>query len=77
MGIKSKTIVRRELFDSLNLPEEFIIREYKKALAEKGIKISSSEVPYGDMIWLGQQGKVVRLEKKRHGISVFKIIKRE
>lgn len=78
MGIiKTKTIVRRELFDYLNLQEEFMIRDYRKALEEKGIKISSSTIAYGDMIWLEKKGNVVRLEKKIRGISVFKTIKRD
>lgn len=75
--IKTKTMVRRELFDSLNLPEEFLIRDYKKAIEEKGINVLNSSVLYADMIILQKKGKVARLEKKRRGISVFKIIKRE
>lgn len=73
--IKTKTMIRRELFDSLNLSEEFMIRDYRKALEEKGTKMSSSAIAYGDMIWLGKKGKVVKLEKKRRGTSLFKIIK--
>lgn len=70
-------MARKELFDSLNLPEEFLIRDYRRAVEEKGIKISNSSMLYGDMIMLQKKGKVTRLEKKRRGITVFKIIKRE
>lgn len=75
--IKTKTMIRRELFGSLNLPEEFMIRDYRKALEEKGINISSNTMLYMDMILLQKKGNVVRLEKKRRGISVFKTIRRE
>ena len=70
-------MARKELFDSLNLPEEFLIRDYRRAVEEKGIKISNSSMLYGDMIMLQKKGKVTRLEKKIRGITVFKIIKRE
>jgi hypothetical protein len=77
MGAIRKTWARRELFDSLNLPEEFLIRDYRRAVEEKGIKVSNSSMLYGDMIMLQKKGKVVRLEKKRRGITVFKIIRKE
>lgn len=75
--IRTKTVARRELFDSLNLPEEFLIRDYRKAIEQKGVNISNSSVLYADMIILQKKGKVARLEKKRRGISVFRIIRLE
>ena len=48
--IITKTWARRELFDSLNLPEEFLIRDYRRAIEEKGIKVSNSSILYRDMI---------------------------
>lgn len=75
--MKKDAIAREELFDSLNLPEEFVIKDYRKALEEKGIKISNNTILYGDMLQLQKEGKVAIFEKKRRGISIFKIIKKE
>ena len=75
--MKKGTVAREELFDSLNLPEEFVIKDYRKALEEKGIKISNNTILYGDMMQLQKEGKVAIFEKKRRGTSIFKIIKKE
>ena len=74
---KATTMERRELFDSLNLPNKFMIRDYRKALAERGVIISNSAMPYDDMDWFEKEGKVRRLEKGSRGISIFEITKKE
>ena len=75
--IRSRAQTRRELFYFLDLPEEFIIKDYKKALEEKGIEITNSAMPYDDLTWLEEKGKVVRLHKNEKNKTVFKKVRKE
>lgn len=67
---------RRGLFDFLNLPEEFVISDYKKALEENGVKITNTAMPYDDMKWLEKRGKIIKLTEKRNGKAIYKILKK-
>lgn len=67
---------RRGLFDFLNLPEEFVISDYKKALEENGVKITNTAMPYDDMKWFEKRGKIIKFAEKRDGKTVYKILKK-
>jgi hypothetical protein len=66
---------RRELLESLDLPETFVIKDYKKALEKKGIIVTNTAMPYDDLDWLEKQGKVVRVGKGGRGAVSFRIKK--
>lgn len=68
------TLKRRELFDSLDLPEEFLVKDYIEAIEKNGIKISNSAMPYDDLRWLTKQGKVKMVKKTERGVTTYKII---
>ena len=72
----SSTATRRGLFDFLNLPEEFVIRDYKKALEENEIKVTNTAMPYDDLNWLEKKGKVIKLAEKKNNKTVYKILKK-
>ncbi len=74
--IKNETVRRRELFDFLDLPERFVVKDYKKALAERGIITTNIAMPYDDLYFLERQGKIVRVEKSGGHIA-FMVKKRE
>lgn len=74
--IRSSTATRRELFHFLNLPEEFTIRDYRKALEENGIKITNTAMPYDDLNWFGKKGKVIKLDEKINNKIVYKRLKK-
>jgi hypothetical protein len=69
------TLKRRELFDSLDLPEEFLVKDYIEGIEKNGIKISNSAMPYDDLKWLAKQGKVKMVNKTERGVTTYKIIK--
>jgi hypothetical protein len=69
------TLKRRELFDSLDLPEEFLVKDYIEGIEKNGIKISNSAMPYDDLKWLAKQGKVKMVNKTERGVMTYKIIK--
>ena len=75
--IRTNAQGRRELFDFLNLPEEFIIKDYKEALEEKGIKITNTAMPYDDLVWLQEKGKVIKLDKNENNKITYKKVKKE
>ena len=75
--VRTKARERRELFDYLNLPEEFTIKDYKKALEEKGINITNTAMPYDDLVWLAEKGKVTKLDKNENNKTVFKKVKKD
>lgn len=74
--VRSSVARRRGLFDFLNLPEEFMISDYKKALEENEIKITNTAMPYDDMRWFERKGKVIKLTEKRDNKTVYKILKK-
>ena len=74
--IRSSTAARREIFDFLNLPEEFMIRDYIKALEENGIKITNTAMPYDDLNWFEDKGKVIKLDEKKNNKAVYKRLKK-
>jgi hypothetical protein len=69
--MKSEAVKRRELFDSLDLQERFVVKDYKEALEKKGIVITNTAMPYDDLERLAKQGKIVRIEKGERGVVVF------
>ena len=74
--LRSSAAARRGLFDFLNLPEEFTIIDYRKALEENGVKITNSAMPYDDLNWLGKKGKIIRLSEKINNKTTYKILKK-
>lgn len=70
------TLKRRELFDSLDLPEEFLVRDYIEVIEKNGIKISNTAMPYDDLKWLTKTGKVKMLKKTERGVTIYKKIKK-
>ncbi len=74
--VRSSVARRRGLFDFLNLPEEFAISDYKKALEENEIKITNTAMPYDDMRWFEKKGKVIKLTEKRDNKTIYKILKK-
>lgn len=74
--LRSSAVARKGLFDFLNLPEEFTIIDYKKALEKNGVKITNSAMPYDDLNWLGKKGKVIKLAEKKNNKTVYKILKK-
>lgn len=70
------TLKRRELFDSLDLPKEFLVRDYIDAVEKNGIKISNSAMPYDDLRWLAKKGKVEMIKKVDHGVVSYRMIKK-
>ncbi len=74
--LRSSAAARRGLFDFLNLPEEFIISDYRKALEDNGVKITNTAMPYDDLEWLGKKGKVIKLNEKRNNKTTYKILKK-
>lgn len=76
MSITTKSRARRELFDFLNLPEEFTTKDYEKALEEKGVKVTNSAMSNDDLRRLGEKGKVVMIEKRKIGRHITGIYKR-
>lgn len=75
--ITNETMRRRGLFDSLNLPETFLIKDYKKALEDIGVKITNSAMPYDDLNYFEKQGKIVRIGRGGHGAVSFTTKKKE
>lgn len=69
--IMSEAMKRMELFDSLNLPETFLIKDYKKALEEIGIKTTNTAMPYDDLDRLEKRGKITRIGKGARGAVSF------
>lgn len=67
---------RRQLFDTIVLPEKFRARDYKEAIEEKGIKITNEAMPYDDLNWLEEQGKIVRIDKEKRGQRFYKLVKK-
>ena len=70
------TLRRRELFDSLDLPKEFLARDYIYAVEKNGIKISNSAMPYDDLKWLAKKGKVEMMKKNDRGIITYRLIRK-
>lgn len=75
--IREATIERRQLFDTLDLTEEFRARDYVKALEDKGIKITNDAMPYDDLKRLEKQGKVTSLAKREYGPRIYKKAKKD
>lgn len=77
---KSRTrrefIIRRQLFDTINLPENFRASDYVKAMEKMGIKITNEAMPYDDLEWLEKQGKISRIDKMGHGRCFYKLAKK-
>lgn len=69
------SLKRRELFDSLDLPEEFLVNDYTEAVERTGIKIPNSRVSRDDLKWFEKKGKVEMIRKTDRGLSVYKKIK--
>ena len=74
--IKRETIKRRQLFDTIYLPEEFRAADYVKAIEEKGIKFTNEAMPYDDLRWLEKQGKVIKLDKEKNGPRFYRLVKK-
>lgn len=74
---KSEAVRRMGLFDSLNLPERFLIKDYKNALEEIGIKSTNTAMPYDDLERLEKQGKIARIGKGEKGAVSFLKKKKE
>lgn len=74
--VRSSAAARRGLFDFLNLPEEFTIIDYRKALENNGVKITNSAMPYDDLDWLGKKGKVIKLADKKNNKATYKRLKK-
>lgn len=68
------TLKRRELFDSLDLPKEFLVRDYIEAVEKNGIKISNSAMSYDDLRWLAKKGKIEMIKKIDHGVVSYILI---
>lgn len=68
------TLKRRELFDSLDLPEEFLVKDYIEAIEKIGMKVSNSAMPYEDLRWLSKKGKVALVKKTERGAIIYRII---
>lgn len=66
------TLKRRELFDSLDLPEEFLVKDYLEAIEKHGIKISNSAMPYDDLKWFVKKDKVKMIKKTERGVTIYK-----
>lgn len=69
------SLKRRELFDSLDLPEEFLVSDYTEAVEKHGIKVPNPRVSRDDLKWFVKKGKVEMIGKIDHGASVYKLIK--
>lgn len=69
------TLKRRDLFDSLNLPEEFLVSDYTEAIEKNGIKIPNSRISRDDLKWLEKMGKVKYNGKNDRGAIIYKLIK--
>ena len=74
---RTKTQARREIFDFLNLPEEFIIKDYREALEKNGIKITNTAMPYDDLVWLQEKGRVIKIGKNEYNKITYKKMKKE
>lgn len=70
-NMKNEAVKRRELFDSLDLQERFVIKDYKKALEKMGIVTTNTAMPYDDLECLAKQGKIVRMGKGERGAVTF------
>ena len=75
--IRDETAKRRNLFDSLNLKETFVIKDYKDALEKKGIVVTNTAMPYDDLDRFVKQGKIIRIGKGERGKITFMIKKKE
>lgn len=69
--IKYESMKRRGLFDSLDLQEKFMVKDYKKALEKKGVITTNTAMPYDDLEWLEKQGKIIRIGKNKRGAVEF------
>ena len=65
-SVRDKTLARRELYDLLDLPEKFVIKDYREAIEKQGIKITNTAMPYDDLEWLEKKGKVIKLGKSEN-----------
>lgn len=70
------TLKRRDLFDSLNLPEEFLVSDYTEAIEKNGIKIPNSRISRDDLKWLEKMGKVKYNGKNDRGAIIYILIKK-
>jgi hypothetical protein len=71
----TNTLERRKLFDSLDIPEEFLVRDYTEAVEKNGLKISNQRMSRDDLRWLEKKGKIEMIRKTDHGAHVYKKIK--
>ena len=72
-----ESLKRRELLDSLNLPEEFLVNDYTEAIEKNGIKITNARVSRDDLKWFEKKGKVKMIRKADRGASVYILIKND
>lgn len=72
--VSHNTSERRALFDCLDLPDKFTIRNYIDALEKKGVHITNTAMPYDDLNYFEKKEKIKELEKKGHGIKTWKKI---
>jgi hypothetical protein len=70
------TLKRRELFDSLDLPKEFLVRDYIEAVEKNGINFSNSAMPYDDLKWLAKKGKIEMIKKIDSGTVSYRILRK-
>lgn len=70
--LRQDAVRRRELFDSLTLQETFSVEDYRKAIEEKGIVVTNSAMPYDDLKWLTEKGKIERASIGKRGKIAFK-----
>src|SRR3989304_73778 len=69
--IITNTLKRREMFDSLELSDEFLVKDYVEAVEKKGLKITNAAMPYGDLKWLTKKGKIKLVRKIGRGLSIY------
>lgn len=75
--VKYESMKRRGLFDTLDLQETFMVKDYKKALEKKGVIATNTAMPYDDLEWLEKQGKIIRIGKNKRGAVKFMIKRKE
>lgn len=77
VSVLKRTLERRSLFDSLDLPEEFTSRNYIDALRKNGITISNNKTHYNDLKHFEKKGKITKLGKTYHNAQIYKLVKND
>lgn len=66
------TMKRREVFSSLDLPEEFLVNDYISEIEKNGLNVSGQRMARDDLKWLTKEGKIEMIGRNEKGACIYK-----